>query len=586
MNSCAGNDEDRLYDYLLDSGVLDDVKTVAESVVGSASMSSSSAVDAAEDDPDADDDARRIADRLLEQNADDVERALNAIVRDLRLAAAEPGQLVDYRWPGLLDLHAGQPPRKTLRNLNALLRLPFTYDTYTGAYFHKLTKGLERTFAVDAFFHATVLVYAKLVDAAPDLEGAVESFGSLCEAVRLRCLRSRDFGKSVTSVCLLTRCLRAICKRASGSKNVKPAVVEFVATVSGDAGEHRGPYAILCCADPTARWFDRVSKCYSSRSVFFECLHGDGRLLKTVVSSFFHWITAPKIPKSDRLSDVAVDYACSLHAIHLLAKMFKYRSARTVFPVRVSRTVKIHAVNVSDYCLGFLSANRDRVPTTLASGLCELVAAVAAFHAHEVVDSVAASEFGARILADVAERPDAFRAVIEREHAVDELFRTRRRRDGARVEDSLVRVATALSRRHEHIWRLVTRRMSFLEAAVAAGADRSSADRDGRSLMANIRCTPLGALTYHLGDGRRPDDVDWSDPRQKLLFGVACASDRGRDWLNRNGAFASANRFVEARLDEAETSLDPDDRKRLDPVVDVACAYCASVEGKLRENRA
>jgi len=569
MDRPADNDDDSLYEYLVDSGVLNDVKTVAESVV---SLSSSASRTAADVDGPADSDARRIADRLLEQNADDVERALDAIVRNMRLAT-EPGQLVDYRWPRLLDVRPGQPPRKTLRNLNALVRLPFTYDTYTGAYFRQLTKGLEQTVVVDAFFEPTVRVYAKLVDTAPDMESAVESFGSLCEATHLRCLR-QDVGKAVACVCLLTRCLSAVCKRGAGTKNAKAAVFEFVATVGADPGKYNSPYAILCCADPTARWFDRVSKCYSSRSAFFACLDGDRRLLNAVVSSFFHWMVDPDIPKTVSETDAVVDYACSLHAIHLLAKMFKYRSATAMFPVKVSRTVKIHAVGVANYCLGYLAANRDGVPSTLATGLCKLVAAVATFHADHVIDAVVGnvSRFGVRILAEVVAQPAAFRAMIEREDAADELFKKKRRRDGADME-SLVRIATALSGRHEQIWRLITRRMPFLEAVAASG------DAHGRCLMANIRRTPLGAFTYDLGDNGRSDDVDWLDPRQTQLFGVACASDRGRDWLNRIDAFASIDRFVESRLDEAKTVWDPGDGKCLDSVVGVAYSYCASAEG-------
>lgn len=580
----SAEDDDSLYDYLLEAGgVLNDVRTVAESVVSSSSISSWSAVTVT----DSEDEARRIADRLLEENAEVVERAVDEIVRH----AAESGRLaVDFRWPPQpLDLlRPGRPPRDVLRVLNALLRLPFTYDTYAGTYFHKLVKGLERTVTVDALFVPTVRVYAKLVDAAPDSESAVESFGSLCQATRALCMRHADFAKSVTSVCLLARCLSAVCRRGAGSKNVKQAVVEFVAAVVG-ADPDGGPYAVLCCADPTARWFDPVAKYYSCRSAFFQCLDGDRTLLNRVVSSFFHWITEPRIPVGSETTtatavDVAVRYACSLHAVHLLAKMLEYRAGRNAFPVRVSKTVRIHAVDLSDYCLGFLSANRGRVPATLAGGLCKLVAAVAAFDVRvveSVVAAVNAPEFGVRVLADVhGRRADAAAFAVqatEREDAVDELFEKRRWQDDDAYTESLVRLATALSGRHEWIWRLITRSASFFEAVAAR------ADDDARSLMANIRCTPLGGtLTYDFADGRSDRHVDWSDPRQRLLFGVACASDRGRCWLNAVDAFASLNRFVRTGLDEAGTRLDPDDggRKRLDTVVDVAYSYCASAEGE------
>lgn len=566
------DEDDFLYDYLLDTGVLNDVHTVAESIVSSSSVSSS--VDLDHSDVDVEDDARRVADRLLDQNAEDVERALDAIVRNVNLAT-DAGQLVDFRWPQLLDIGPGRTPRKTLRNLNALVRLPFTYDTYTGAYFRKLTKGLEQTIVVDAFFEPTVRVYAKLVDTAPDFESAAEGFGSLCEATHLRCLR-QDFGKSVTSVCLLMRCLTAVCKRGAGSKNLKPAIVEFVATVMANPNKDNSPYVILCCADPTAQWFDRVAKFHSSRSAFFECLDGDRALLKTVVASFYNWMTEPKIPKSEKKSAVVVKYACALHAVHLLAKMLKYRSARTMFPVKVSRTTRIHVISISNYCLGFLSANRNEVPNTLATGLCKLVAAIATFRAGEVVDSVVEnlSKFGVRILADIVEHPSGFEAVIQREDAVDELFKKRHWKDDM---EFLVKIAAVLSRRHEHIWQLVMRRTSFLEAVTAEGK-RLSADR--RPLMENIRCTPLGTLTYDLEDDSLQENFDWLDPGQKLSFSIACTSHQGRDWLNRIGAFDSLDRYVEICLNEVENSLDPDDPKRLDPIVDIAYSYCASVEGK------
>lgn len=259
----------RLYEYLLDSGALNDVHALAESIVGS-SVSSCDLNDGGDDDDE--DAARRIADRLLELNADDVDRALDAAVRDALLATGSAGRLVDRRWPGLVDIGPGRPARDIARSLNALVRLPFTYDTYAGAYFRRLTDGLCRAVSADVHFGLAVRVYAKLVDMAPDPETAAESFGSLCEATHARCLlrQRRDFGNTVAAVSLTVRCLSAVCKRAAGCRGaIKPAIVEFVATIAADPGG-RGPYAVLCCTDPTAVWFDTVSKYHSSRSAFFQ----------------------------------------------------------------------------------------------------------------------------------------------------------------------------------------------------------------------------------------------------------------------------------------------------------------------------
>jgi len=267
----ADADDGRLYEYLLDSGALnDDVHTLAESIVGS-SVSLSDG-DGDDDDDDADTVARRIADRLLDRNADDVDRALDAAVRDAMLATGSAGRLADRRWPGLVDIGPGRSARDTARSLNALLRLPFTYDTYAGAYFRRLTDGLSGAVSSDVHFGLAVRVYAKLVDTAPDPESAAESFGSLCGAAHARCAlrQRRDFRKTVAAVSLTARCLSAVCRRAAGCRGaVKPAVVEFVATIAADPGG-RGPYAVLCCVDPTATWFDTVSKYHSSRSAFFQ----------------------------------------------------------------------------------------------------------------------------------------------------------------------------------------------------------------------------------------------------------------------------------------------------------------------------
>ncbi|VVC26294.1 Hypothetical protein CINCED_3A008871 [Cinara cedri] len=331
----SDTEEDRIYEYLLDSGALNDVHAVAESIA------SSSTTDWSADGSESED-ARRIADRLLEQNAEDVDRALEAIVRDARLATDV--RLVDGRWTELLDIGPGRTPRQTLRNLDALARLPFAYDTYAGQYFRKLTKGLEHAYAVDAFFVPAGRVYAKLVDVAPDPDCATESFGSLCEATHLRCLRP-DLSKSVAAVCLLIRCMATICVRCAGSKSVRSAVTEFVATVIRANALHRptgrsqdhpprsdmtSPYAILYCADPTARWFDRVSRYHSCRSAFFDCLDGDRNLLKIVVSGFFHWMTEPIIPsKSDKNSATTViRYISENYLVYAIAGSQEGKSTR------------------------------------------------------------------------------------------------------------------------------------------------------------------------------------------------------------------------------------------------------------------
>lgn len=100
--------------------------------------------------------------------------------------------------------------------------------------------------------------------------------------------------------------------------------------------------------------------------------------------------------------------------------------------------------------------------------------------------------------------------------------------------------------------------------------------------MTNVRCTPLGTLTYDMGDFTRCDDFNWYDPQQQIIFSISCTSSSGRCWLNRIGAFDSLDQFVAACLIETESSLDPDDnRKCVDSIVDVAYSYCASVEGKI-----
>ncbi|XP_022179280.1 uncharacterized protein LOC111039925 [Myzus persicae] len=572
----------RLYEYLLDSGVLNDVHTLAESIVGSSV--SSSDVDCGDDDNNNDSDsvARRIADRLLEQNADDVERALDAAVRDVLLATGSAARLVDHRWPGLVDIGPGRLARDTTRSLNALVRLPFTYDTYMGAYFRRLTDGLSRAVSADVHFGLAVRVYAKLVDMAPDPESAAESFSSLCEATHARCLlrHRRDFSKTVAAVSLTARCLSVVCRRAAGCRAaVKSAVVEFVATIAADPGG-RGPYAVLCCADPIATWFDTVSKYHSSRSAFFQCLEGDRRLLRAVVSGFHEWIAEPEIPRRSDDADIAavVRYARALHATHLLAKMFRYRATMAMFPVKVSRTLRVHAAGIANHCLGFLSANRRGVPATLTNGLCLLVAAIAAFQP-ETLESIAENAFGLRILAKVTERSDALAACHQ---LVDGLFEKRRWKDaGAADVDSLTAIAATLTLgSHDEVWRLVTRRMSFLENAAAG--DPNLGRR--RTLLTNVRGTPLGTFTYDISQRRdattRLDDFDWSDPRQLLMMSVACSTAAGRRWLGQTDAFGSLDGFVAACSHRTEVSLDPDgDRKSLNSIVRVAYSCCASIGG-------
>lgn len=226
------------------------------------------------------------------------------------------------------------------------------------------------------------------------------------------------------------------------------------------------------------------------------------------------------------------------------------------------------------------------MPATLARILCQLVATVARFHP-EVVDSVGGnlSKFGVRILAQAVEHPEVLEAVAQRREVVDELFKKRHRKDGE-VMDCLIEIAAALSGRHQEIWQLVTRRMSFLEAAVARGSLQTPGDGGSngyRSLMANVRCSPMATLTYDLGDDdiRYFEDADWLDPQRILCFSVACSTDRGQERLIRLDEFGSLDRHVKRLLDQVETSLDLDDRKSsIDSIVDVAYSYCASIKGK------
>lgn len=280
-------------------------------------------------------------------------------------------------------------------------------------------------------------------------------------------------------------------------------------------------------------------------------------------------------------------YACCLHATFLLAKMFQYRRVRTLFPVRVSRTTRVQVATVSSYCLGFLSANRDRAPATLARGMRELVAAVAAHHHPELIDTIAESPscFGVGILAEVAAtRPGALDGA-----AVRELFRRRHWRDGGDAYlDSLIAVAAALSESHETVWRLVTGWMPFLGAVAAAGDgedDDRRHRRNRRTLLVNVRITPLAASTYDLGppDAGRDGEFDWSDPRQRLVFSVALTTGTGVDWLHRTGAFGSLDGHVKSHLDELAGNPSPESRgddQQIDAIVDVAYSFCASFEGE------
>lgn len=607
-----GDDEDRTYERLVDAGVLDDVRALAESIVSCSSVSSAASSVESSSSSSQEERARLIADRLLEQNTDDVERALDAVMRDVGLADGGPRTPAHFRsWPGLLPaLGPGRPARDAARALRALARLPLAGgDTYAGPHFRRLTAGLERAVCVDATFEPAARVYARLLAAAPDAETAAETFASLCAAAHLRCARrgggtaAADPAKSVAVVCLAAQCLRAVCGRcAAHPKHVKPAVVEFVAAVAADADRERSVYAILCCADPAAAWFDPVAKRWSARTAFFQCLVGDRRLLKAVVSSFVRWMAEPDVPPplgdagmdEKRSSAAVVRYACALHAVHLLAKMFRYRDAAALFPVKVRcRATRVHAVTVADYCVAFLQSadTVGRVPATLTRGLCALVAAVAAVRP-DVFDSLvggggsAASlplEYRVRALAETVRLCPA--AVRGREQSVDEIFARRHWKDthtDVEVLRSLTRVAAALGAHHDGVWRLVTGRMAFLEAAAAADDVRADGDDDHefRSLVTNVRGTPLASFTYHLQTARELDVFDWSDPRDRLAVGVACAAaSPGEDWLHRARAFDSLNAFVERRLDEVAASLDPDNGKSAEPVLDVVYACCASIGG-------
>ncbi|XP_050421307.1 uncharacterized protein LOC126833806 [Adelges cooleyi] len=561
--------DDGLHEFLLDSGVLNEMHTVIDSVV-------KSSVTAADLE---DSDAREIAERLLELNADDIDGRLDALVRDAKVQLI--GQSADGRWPDLLDFESG--PRQTARNLSALCRLPFTYDTYAGPYFQRLTKGLEQCVSVDALFEPAAHVYAKLVDAAPDCETAVESFASLCEAAHLRCRRrpAPDADNTITAVCLMLRCLAVVCRRGASCKSVKPAVVEFVAAVTYDHGhDNGGVYGILCRADPTARWFDHLSRSSLTRTAFFECLRSDRRFLKTLVSGFFGWMAEPIIPKTtaDGRGVDATKYAGCVHAVYLLAKMYAYKPARALFPVKASKTARVRPAAVANCCLGFLSAVRDHGTSTLAVGLRRLVAVLAAFHP-EIVRAVAenGSEHAAGILAEVAARwPEALSALLDRgDDGIDQLdglFKKKHWRV-ERTAEALTTIATAISGRSEGVWWLATRKSKFLEAV----ADKQAA----RQLMRNILCTPLASSVYGLRADVPTDGVDWTDPEQTLALSVICSTDRGRRWAMRTGLLDSVDGFVEARWTEATENLfEPDDDgKTIDSIVRVAQSICATTEG-------
>jgi len=214
------------------------------------------------------------------------------------------------------------------------------------------------------------------------------------------------------------------------------------------------------------------------------------------------------------------------------------------------------------------------------NGFCLLVAAIAAFQP-ETLDSVAENAFGLRILAKVTERSNVLPPACQQ--LVDGLFEKRRWKDASDVDvDSLTAVAATLTgSSHDEIWRLITRRMSFLENAAAGDPDFGRR----RQLLTNVRGTPLGTFMYDMlqrGDAMtRRDDFDWSDPRQLLMVSIACTTAAGRRWLGLTNAFGSLGGFVATCSRRTEISLDPDgDRKSLDSIVRVAYSCCASIEGQ------
>ncbi|VVC26295.1 Hypothetical protein CINCED_3A012085 [Cinara cedri] len=266
--------------------------------------------------------------------------------------------------------------------------------------------------------------------------------------------------------------------------------------------------------------------------------------------------------------------------------MFEYRRVRTMFPVRVSRNTKVHLTSVSNYCLGYLSANRDRAPVTLTRGLRKLVSAVTAHHHPELIDSIAVSPscFGVHVLAEVA----ATRPAVLDGAAVDELFRRKHWRDGGDVYvDSLTIVAAALSERHENVWRLVNGWMPFMEAAATSTVgDDDRRARFRRTLMVNVRCTPLAALTYDLEpqDPGRDREFDWLDPRQRLVLSFALSAGTGAKWLHQTGAFDSLDGHVKTLLDGTVENPSPDPQgfnpqTSVNAIVDTAYSFCASFEG-------
>lgn len=101
--------------------------------------------------------------------------------------------------------------------------------------------------------------------------------------------------------------------------------------------------------------------------------------------------------------------------------------------------------------------------------------------------------------------------------------------------------------------------------------------------MANVRCTPLGVLTYGLEDFTTRKDFDWRDPLQQIMISISCTFSAGRDWLVQTGALDSLDQFVEICLNEAEIALNPDDSQHhMHMIVDVVYTFCASIEGKVK----
>ncbi|XP_050545245.1 uncharacterized protein LOC126907730 isoform X2 [Daktulosphaira vitifoliae] len=563
--------DESLQEFLIDSGALNEVHSLVESLVESSVTT---------DDLEGDEDAHQIANKLLELNGEDLETRLDALVRDAKLHYI--GQVADGRWPELLEFESND--RQAIRNLNALYRLPFTFDTYSGTFFQRLTKGLEYCITVDPLFEPALRIYAKLVNSALDCETTVESFASLCEAVHLRCCRRPplDQDKTIALTCLMIKCLPAVCHRGVCSKNVKPAVVEFVAAVSYDYQHDVGcAYSILCRADPIACWFNYISKNSSIRTAFFDCLHADKRFMKTVLSGFLGWMRDPKIPKmtTDIRSVEVIRYACCLHAVYLLAKMYEYERARTIFPMKITKTIRIHPINIVNCCLGFLSANCNCMSHTLTTGLYQLAAVLAAYHP-EIIEIVVenVSRHSIKVLAQVAVlNPEALNELFDRgtndENNPLEFHFKKKYWKEKDIANALVTIATVLSSHSEGVQWLIIRKIKFLETV----SNRQTA----AELMRNLRCTPLSLMTYHFEEENQSSLIDWMDPKVTLSLSIAFGIERGRNWLIRTGLLYSADKFMQIQLRElTDTFFDSNDnRKSIDLIVKLVYSICTTTEG-------